>query len=160
MGAITGIRLYAALGTAVVLALLFAWAMRLDALRADWKSKFDALTEQASVVLTSARAASDNPRLSWRDAAAQIDLIGTSRREWKSTADLQSARIDALGAETARLKALSAEAQAKARAIIAKRDTAIARLSAMALTPGDRADCVAQLNAAEAALDLVYQEGL
>lgn len=160
MGALTGIRLYAALGAAAIAAGVLAWAFRLDALRAGWKGKYEVLTEQASEVLLATRRASGHPKLSWDNAATQIDLIAAAGAEWKSTADQQTVKVDELGRETARLKALNAEERRKAEAIIARRDNAIARLSNMAIDPGDRADCVVQLREAEAALDLVFREGL
>jgi hypothetical protein len=160
MGPLSGLRLFAALYTVVLVAGLLAWALRLDALRADWRAKFKGLDAEAALVLTATRDESDNPALVWRDVPAQIAAIGKAKRDWQGTANLQSTRIDELGLETARLKALGEEARRKAEALIAKRDRTIARLSDQAIEPGDRADCVAQLHDVETALDLVYREGL
>lgn len=160
IGALSGIRLYAAIGVAVAFALLLGWALHLDHLRAGWKGAHDKLASEAAKVVIAIKEASDNPGLKWADAAGQVEQIGMSRKAWKGTAQLQSARIDELGIETARLKALNADLRKKAEAQIAKRDKAIARLESSALTPGERSDCARQLREAEEALDLVYAEGL
>lgn len=141
-------------------ALLLGWALRVDHLRADWKAKHEALSAIAGDILGAVRTASDNPRLNLTDAAEQVDLIGVAKRGWQTTSQLQSSRIDALGIEAARRQALGAELQAKADRAISKRESAIKRLETQRLDPGERADCAAQIFAANAALDLVYQEGL
>ena len=155
-----GLNRAALFGGGIALALALGWGFRVDYLRAGWKTKFEALTEAVVPVLVEIRLASDNPKLSLSDAPEQVRLIGASRKAWKDTADLQSSRIDAMAVESARLKALNADLRKRAEAAIAKRDTAIRRLEQDALTPGERVDCARQLFDAEAALDLVYQEGL
>lgn len=147
-------------GGGIAIALVLAWGMRVDHLRGKWQGKFDALTELVVPVMVEIRLASDNPKLSIADAPEQVRLIGASRRAWQDVADMQSTQIDAMALESARLKALNAEQVTRAKAAIVKRDTAIRRLEREALTPGERVDCARQLLDAEAALDLVYQEGL
>ena len=156
----TGIRLGGAIAGIITIIAFIGWVVRIDQLRAEWHGKFDQLYAEAALVLGTTQRASGNPKLKWADVPGQIDVIANSRKAWKDTADLQSSKIDALGLETARLKALNATARKKAEAIIAKRDTVIAKLANQAITPGDRADCVAQLRDAETALDLVFKEGL
>lgn len=160
MFGLTGIRLGVAITIVIALASFVGWAFRVDHLRADWKAKWQSLNGEAVVVLAAAGRASNNPRLRWREVPDQIEEIAASRKAWKGTAELQSSRIDELANETARLKALNAEARARAQAAIAKRESAIKRLETAALTPGERADCAKQLFDAEAALDLAWREGL
>lgn len=160
MFGLSGIRLGGAIAAFLAVLGFVGWGLRVDHLRAHWHEKFDVLNAEAVVVLAATGKAAENPKLRWVDVPEQIALIGQSRAAWKGTADLQSSRIDAMGIETARLQALNAELRAKAEAAIAKRNDAIRRLEQDALTPGERADCARQLFDAEAALDLVYREGL
>jgi hypothetical protein len=160
MFGLSGIRLWGALGVLLAALALIGTVARLDHLRASWKAKYEALAESAGALVAVIRIESGNRTLSLANAGEQVRLIASSRKAWQGTAELQSARIDDLANETARLKALSAELRARAEAAIAKRDSAIRRLSNAALDPGDRADCAQQLFDAEAALDDVYREGL
>lgn len=155
-----GLSKYLIGGSAIALALSLAWGMRVDHLRADWKGKYEILSQVSGDILVSVRRAAGSKSIKLVEAAEQIDLISTSRKAWMGTAKLQSSRIDEISNETLRLKALNAELRQKAEAAIAKRDTAIKRLATEALTPGERTDCAKQLFDAEAALDLVYQQGL
>lgn len=152
--------IYGKIALALAVAAIVGWIVRVDQLRAHWHGQYDALSKVSGGVLKSIRIASNNRTLGLRDAADQVDIIAASRIAWKGTAELQSSRIDELGNETARLKALNAEQRKRAEASIAKREGAIKRLSTQALTPGERGDCAKQIADAEAALDLVYQEGL
>lgn len=153
-------RHWKAIISAIGFALLLGWALRVDHLRGNWKAKHEALSAIAGDILVAVRTASDNPRLKLTDAAEQVRLIGDAKRAWKATSELQSTRIDALGIEAARLTALNADLRARAEKAIAKRESAIKRLETQRLDPGERADCAAQIFAANAALDLVYAEGL
>ena len=141
-------------------AILLGWALRIDHLRGQWKGKHEVLSAIAGDMLSATRTASAKPKLKLEDAASQIELIGSAKRAWQATSQLQSSRIDALGMESARLKALNADLRTRAEAAIAKRENAILRLETQRLDPGERADCAAQIFAANAALDLVYAEGL
>ena len=160
MFGLTGIGAYIKIGVAIAFALLLAHDRRVDHLRGEWKAKHETLSAEAGAVLATIRTASNNPGLKWPEASGQVEAIAASRKEWKATSQLQSSRIDDLAMETARLKALSNQARTKAQIVIAKRETVIKRLESQILTPGQRMDCVSQLQEAEAALDLVYKEGL
>lgn len=155
-----GLSKYLVGGVGIALALSLAWGVRVNSLRADWKDKYENLSVVAGKILVSIRLASDNPKLGLNDAAEQVDIISESRKAWRDASHMQTRRIDELGVETARLKALSDEARRKADAAIAKREKAIDRLKTLALTPGERADCAKQIQQANEALDLVYSEGL
>jgi hypothetical protein len=160
MFGLKGFQLGGAIAGIIAILAFIGWVVRIDQLRAEWHGKFDKLYGEAALVLGTTQRASNNPALKWADVPGQIDVIASSRKAWKETADLQSSRIDSLGLETDRLKTLNATARKKAQAIIAKRDTVIAKLANQAITPGERADCVAQLHDVEAALDFVYKENL
>jgi hypothetical protein len=155
-----GLGKYLALAGGVALALVLAWGLRVDHLRAGWKLKFETVVEQTGVVTASIRRATGNPKLKWKDASAQVDALAASRDGWKSAAETQTAAIDRMGAEADRLKALNAELRARAEKEIARRTVAIDRLDNQALTAGDRDNCQQQIAAAEAALDAIYEEGL
>ncbi len=94
------------------------------------------------------------------DAAKVVKSVGVDLEAERAIRATQSARIVSMGEETKRLQALSAEWQEKALIAMADRDNAIFKLKTMAETPGDKANYLAQLREAEAALDLAYREGL
>lgn len=153
----TGFRLYALLGVALtVLAVIGGLTLS----RNYWKGEAVELRESTAVVTATLRRVNNNPKLKWKDANEQIEAMAVSRESWKTVAGEQTAAVEAIGAEAERLRALNAELREKAKAEIKKRNRLIARLDDAALTPGDREDCQAQIAAAEAALDAIYEEGL
>jgi hypothetical protein len=139
---------------------MLAWALRLDNLRANYRIEVLAWRKSTTEVTAKIGKAIENPDLKWEGVPQQIDLIIQSRDAWKTVAGEQTAAIDAMGLETERLKRLNSELRVKALKAIAKRQTAIDRLESQANDPGDRADCQAQITAANAALDEVWKEGL
>lgn len=160
MFGLTGLRLYAALGAAVVVALLLAWAMRLDALRGHWKGKYEALDKEAVTVVGALREASGNSDVTWKTAPGQIVALGESNRALKQSIDQQNATIDEMARQAVALKAKAAELQRIADRARAQRQAALDRLSDMAITPGTRSDCMVLLKEANDALDLVREAGL
>lgn len=144
----------------VALAILLALLGFAKADARHWKVKWQELDRRAHTVLVAIQDVSTNPKLKWKDAAAQVRLVGKARDDWRGASRLQSERIAEMGRETVRLQALSAEAQRVAKRLIAKRETAIARLDRAALTPGERSDCARQMRQAEEALDAAYAAGL
>lgn len=152
-----GLRLYAALGVGAAFLLLAAWGLRVDHLRDNWRTRY--ITETGEVTAT-IRRVTGNVKLQWKDASRQIEGLAISRDSWKAVAGEQTAAIDAMGLETARLQRLNAELRAKALKAIAQRQNAIDKLERSALTPGDKANCQQQIQAANAALDAVFEEGL
>jgi len=150
---------YIRIGVGVAFLLLLGWALRLDALRADWRERFIGLRDQAGSVLASIRIASDNPDLEWKDAARQVDELDKSLTGWKSQAETLSGAVDAMGAETKRLQAENAALTEKVRALNARRRELIASLEQDALDPGDVADCWAQIREVDDSLNQLRQEG-
>lgn len=124
-----------------------------------WKDKFGDLDNEAGVVLASIRIASGNPKLKWDDAAHQVDELDKSLTGWKSQAETLSGTVDAMGAETVRLRSENAALTAKVRALNARRSELIARLDQDALDPGDVADCWAQIREVDASLNKLREEG-
>lgn len=149
-----------AIAGAVMLLVLLAWALRLDDLRAGWRGKFDALTEQSAGVLTATRIASDNDDLTWENVPGQVVALGEDKRALEAAISTQNATIEDMAREAVRLRARADELKAIADRAQAQRQAALARLSDMAITPGTRDDCMQLLREAEAALDLVYEAGL
>lgn len=142
---------------ALAIAGFVAWAFRVDNRRAYWHNKYDVETSQVTAHIANAIG---NPDLRWKDVGKQVDLYASGHLKLVIATDEANARIDAMGAESERLKSLNAELRAKADKAIASRGKAIARLEQSALTPGDRDDCQSQIAAAQKALDEVYAEGL
>lgn len=124
-----------------------------------WKDKFGDLSEEAGAVLVAVRDAAGNPKLSWRDVPKQIDAIDADLTEARSTLDTQTDLVNRLGEETVRLRAENAAQAAKIEQLNRKRAALIAQLEDDALDPGDRADCWAQIRAADDALNQLYREG-
>lgn len=160
MFGLAGIRLWGVLGAALVVALLFAWALRLDALRADWRGKYLGLQKQTYEVTATIGNAIGNKKLKWRDVGEQVVLVAKSRDAWKSVSGEQTAAIDAMGMETQRLQRLNADLRARADKLIRERGKLINRLERQAMDPGDRSNCAAQLQAVDDALNAVFAEGL
>lgn len=152
-----GFKLYGAIGLAVIAALFVAWAFRANHLRAYWHDRYDTETVQVTAQIANAVG---NPKLKWKDVGAQVDAYAKGHDALIVATSEANARIEAMGAESDRLKRFNAELRAKADIAIAARAKAIDRLEQSALTPGDRADCQAQIAAAQSALDAVYEEGL
>lgn len=144
------------IAAALAIAGFVAWAFRVDHLRAYWHDKYDSETTQVTAQIANAIG---NPKLRWRDVGTQVDAYATGHNRLLVATDEANARIDAMGAESERLKHLNAELRAKADKIIKERSKLIERLEASANEPGDVSDCQAQLAAVEAALDAVIEEG-
>ena len=143
-------------GTTIALALFSAvcwyqWGV--------WKEKFGDLSAEAGAVLVAVREAAGNPKLTWRDVPKQIDLLDESLIEARSTIDTVTDRVNLLGAESDRLRAENAALAAKVAELNRKRRALIEKLDDDALDPGDRADCWAQIRAADDALNQLYREG-
>lgn len=156
---LTGLRLYGAIGAVVALAVLVAWIWRLDERRAHWRAEAEALSAWRGEV-QSALGTALGGRIDWRSAPRRIGELAASRREWQTTAEIQSARITDLAAETARLKTMSTEARATAEAAMRRRDEALRRFDTMALDRRERGDCARDLREAEAVLDALREAGL
>lgn len=156
----TGIKLYLKIGAGIVAAAFIAWVIRIDYLRNDWKTKYEVLSTQAGDVLYEIRVASGKKKLAWADVPAEIRDLDHARDSWKMASNAQSVAIDRMAFDTAKMKKLNAELRAKAQVELEKRKAAYERLDKQAMTPGDRADCIAQIKAAEAALDTIYEAGL
>lgn len=154
-----GIGSYIRLAAGIGLLLLLGWALRLDALRAEWRDRFMTLRDDAGEVLASIRIAADNPELKWDNAADQVDELDKSLTGWKSQAEALSGTIDTMGAEAVRLRAENATLTAKVRALNARRNELIAQLDQDALDPGDVADCWAQIREVDASLNKLREEG-
>lgn len=160
-------RAYLMLGTGLAFALVLAWGMRVDHLRGAWKHAYEGLSAEVTIVLPAIREASDNPKLQWRPGkgdeqgvAQQVRLIGQAKAAWQDRASEQSQRIAELGTEAERLKKLGEAERRKAEQAIAQRNSALAKLQRIELTPNERATCQQQLKDAQAALDIAFRSGL
>lgn len=160
MFGLTGLRLYAVLGAALIVACLLAWALRLDALRGGYRADLEQLRKEAGTVVIALKQASGNDDVTWQTAPGQIVALGESNRRLKDSIDQQNATIDEMARQAVALKAKAAELQKIADKARAQRQAALNRLSDMAITPGTRSDCMILLKEANEALDLVRSAGL
>lgn len=151
---------------AIALAILgfIGWAFRADHLRAYWHGKYDAVVEQyaeeTAVVTARIGRAVGNPKLKWKDVPKQVEDFAAGYDVLVTETDIANAKLDQMGAESERLKALNADLRVRAEKIIRERAKLIDRLAASSNDPGERENCQAQIAAAEAALDAVFEEGL
>lgn len=143
----------------VVIGALLLWGMNEKRLREYWQGLTLAITAETA-------SAAHKPRMKPKDVVDEIRKLGDTLDETTDALDAerekvhrQNLRVRAWEAENARLQKLAAEERKRAQAAIAKRDAAIARLSADVVTPGDRADCAKQIREAEAILLYLFEEG-
>lgn len=124
------------------------------------RAERDGLLVWQSDVVDATREAADNPKLTPDGTAGQIIALGMSNDLLKASIDAQNQRIDELAADAVRLKARAADLKKIADKAEAQRQSALRRLSDMALEPGTRDDCMMLLREAETALDIVKEAGL
>lgn len=139
---------------------LLAWGMRVDHLRAGYKSALEELTQEAATVVLAIRQASENEEVTWQTASGQVIAMGESNRSLKAAVARQNQTIDDMAKEAVRLKAKAADLKKIADRAEAQRQSALRRLSDMSITPGTREDCMVLLKEAEEALNLVREAGL
>ncbi len=139
-----------------VLALVTSVALHF---RSDAKTRaaLATLRDEAQTVVLATQAASGNDRIDWQTTPGQIIALGESNRALKASVELQNEAIDDLARKAVQAKARAAELQRIADKAQAQRQSALRRLSDMALEPGTRDDCLTLLREAEAALDLVRE---
>lgn len=147
------------IGLAIALVACSGWALRVNHLRASWETKYETLNGQAQTTLMATRQATNNPTLKWADVPVQITALASSNLALKSAIDTNNATIDAMNAETARLKASGDTLRSQLSTAQAGRAAAVAKLDAMASTPGDRQNCPALLSQTQDALDLAWSSG-
>lgn len=157
MFGLTGLRLLGAVaGPLAIVAAIGGLAYS----RGQWKD--EALDWRKSTVEVSGQIGNSigKPNLKYKDLGKAVNDYALAHGQLVIDTEIANARIGELGAESKRLKALNAELRVKAKAEITKRNRLIDRLESASLTPGDRNDCQAQIAAAEAALDAIFEEGL
>lgn len=153
------LRGYLTIGAALALALALAWGLRVDHLRAGYKSALETLRGEAHTVVLAVRQASGNDKVEWSNAAGQVIALGESNQALRLSIAAQNERLDELAADAVRAKAEARELKAIADRAEAQRRSALKRLSDLSITPGTRDDCLALLREAEEALDLVREAG-
>jgi hypothetical protein len=157
MSPLSTIQRYVAAGLAIGLLLALVWGARVDHLRAGYKAGLGKIL--VSIDLTTGQ------KVDAAAAPVTIEAIGvlrdryrTERNEARDVVERQSASIRAAGAETARLKALSAHDRQLAEATIRERDAWIRRAQA-AETRTQRLSAEAELEECNAVLDALYHDG-
>lgn len=147
-------------GAGVVIVLLFAWALRLDHVRAGWAVKYSTLNAQSQAVLIATQQASGNPALKWPDVPSQIAALSASNIALKQAIDLNNGQVDSMNAETVRLK--TAGDKLRAQLVQVQRDRAgvMLKLDGMASAPGERGSCPALISQTQDALDTTWGAGL
>lgn len=147
------------IGLAIALAVTAGWGARVNHLRANWADKYATLDGQAQSVLMATRQATNNPELKWPTVPAQITALASSNIALKSSIDTANGKVDALSAETLRLKNAGDVLRSQLSTAQAARASYAAKLDAMAATPGDRQNCPALLSQTQDALDLAWSSG-
>jgi hypothetical protein len=125
-----------------------------------WKAAAEDLQRQVNTVVIALREATNNPEADWATAPGQIRALGDSNKALKTSITAQNERIDEMAAEAVKLRAHAVELQQIADRAKAQRQAAYTRLSQMAITPGERADCEQLVKEANDALDIVHGAGL
>lgn len=110
-------------------------------------------------VVTATKQAARLKKLEATQAAGVIVNIGEARDAAEARSQRYEGQLNAYAAEASRYRALSENYRKMASAALARKQDALDRLSNQAITPGDRANCVAQLKDANAVLDFIYKEG-
>lgn len=151
-----GIRAYLALGIGLA---VLATIAGLTISRNYWKGEATDLREQTYVVTARIGKAVGNTKLKWKDVAEQVERYADGHDQLVIETGIANQRIEELGTEAKRLRALNAKLRAKANAEIKKRNKLIARLDNDALTPGDRDNLQEQISAVVSALDAIFEEG-
>jgi hypothetical protein len=139
--------------------LLGAHDARVNHLRGQWKAKYEHVIHQAATVVIALQQASGNEAVDWQTAPGQIIALGETVAQLNTTIADQNAGIEAQRQEGERLKALAAEETRLAEKWKAQRDSALRRLSDMAISPGTRSDCLVLLKEADEALSIARAEG-
>lgn len=127
---------------------------------AKLREDYATLSAQADNVLKATRTAANNPELEWAQTAGQIVALGESNNKLRVSLELQNERIDEMAAEAIRLRAQANELREIAEKAKVQRAAALKELSDLAASPGTRANCMALLEEAERALDIVREAGL
>lgn len=148
------------LGAGILFVLAMGWALRLEHLRAGWQDKYTTLDGQSQSVLMATQQATNNPGLKWPGVPAQITALASSNIELKSSIDGQNSTIAQMSADYQTLKAQGNALRSQLTVAQTARASFVARLEAMALTPGDHQNCPALLSQTQDALDLAYGSGL
>ena len=150
---------YLRIGAAAAFLLLLGWALRLDALRADWRDQFLNLKGQADKVVAAVSLVTGNEKLVWKDTETQIKQFGEDHKALLAENEDRNHRIDELCHEHDRLMAQNRSMVAEIAELKRKRQGLIEQLESEGMTPRDETDCWAQIRAADEALNKLYREG-
>lgn len=180
-----GIVLAIGIGSALAIALLLTWALRLDTLNTakrellalilpaartatgDEKLKLanipgalKVLADEKRVIVDAVKRASENDKTTWASAAQQIDEVAKSRRTIRLELDDNNRRLDDQAAELVRLKADREKLRALLAKADARREQAQKMLSAINITPAMEADALALDREARKAQDILRNAGI
>lgn len=125
---------------------------------ADVKGDFAKLQQETAQVLLVIREVADNPRLKWIDAGKQVRAVGDARDQWKRTSDAQTAAVEAMEAETARMRKVAEARQREIASLVRQRDRLATELASNRAT--NRLQAQEELRHVEEALDSVFAAGL
>lgn len=148
------------IGLGIALVICAGWGVRVNSLRAGWQDKYTTLDGQAQSVLMATRQATANPTLKWPNVPDQITALASSNLTLKTSIDTTNGKLDQMTADYLTLKASGDTLRSQLATAQAGRQSALDRLKAMSVTPGDRQNCPAMLSQAQDALDLAYGSGL
>ena len=146
------------LGGTVVL-VLYAAIFFIDRDRDYWRGSYDALKEETGVVLIALRGASENPDVTWETAPGQIVELGEAHKKAKESIRTQNQEI---------LDLVNKQKDAVKRAELLRREldkqqalrrAALVKLGEIAITPGEREDCLLMLEEVNLAIEAIKEVG-
>lgn len=123
-----------------------------------YKHEYNKYFGYATEMLVAAKQASQNQKLTYANAPAQILYIGDSNRQLRMSIDTQNQAIADMAAEAIRLKANQKELKQIVDQAIKQREVATKKLTQMINRPeSEKKPYVDLCKDAEDALDLIYE---
>lgn len=155
-----GIRSALALGALAIVALIGFFVDRHFSEDKRIRDENSVLVAWQGDTVEAVKEATGNRKSTAETAIGQIRAFGDSYRALRIELDSTNQTLVEMAQEAARLKAKAVELRKIADKAERQRAAAYKRLSDMALSPGDREDCMAMLRDAEEALDIAREAGL
>lgn len=131
----------------------------IDRDRDYWRDSYDALKEETGVVLIALRGASENQDVTWKTAPGQIVALGEAHKKARETIGTQNQEI---------LEMVNKQKDAVKRAKLLRREldkqqalrrAALVKLGEIAITPGEREDCLLMLEEVNLAIEAIKEVG-
>lgn len=139
---------------------LAALAVWTQVQRADsWRDQYHDMVAQAKVVSKAVSTATGGGNVKWIDVAAEVLALGESNKSLKTEIKDTNARLDDLARQAIAAKAEGAQLRVIADKAVAQRRAAYRRLSDKRAAPAVQRDCETLAREANAALDILREQG-